>query len=114
MRIALDDIVVIDADTLALQALPVRIRRTLTRIVRDDHRADHEPAVHELVAQTQHVLVVGDTQILTYLISFDIQRREHDHDLQRVLQLREHLQFTVRHEARQYPTRVQVVEEFTA
>ena len=82
MRIALNDVMVVHTDALALQTLTVCIRRALTGVMGNNHRRDKETAVHKLFAQTEYVFIVGNTQVLAHLVSLYIFGREHDQDLQ--------------------------------
>ena len=99
MRIAVNDIMIIDFDALPFQALTIRVGRALTRIMGDNDRRHHEAALHERFPKTQHIFVVRDTQVLTHFIALDIIRRDNDNDLQRIAQLGQHAQFGIRHEA---------------
>ena len=86
----------------------------LTVVVGDDDAAHQEAALHEHLAQAQHVLVVGDAQVAALLVLLDVRGTDDDDYLRIVLQLREHLQFAVGLEARQDTTGVVVVEKLTA
>ncbi len=76
----------------------------------DDHRSDHETALLELAAQTQHVHVVGDAEILTNLVLLDILCADHYNYLRAVLKLTEHLQLDIGLEARQHAACVMIVK----
>ena len=82
--------------------------------MRDDDAAHHEVALHEFVAQAQHILVVGDAKVGTHLVALDVLGTDDDDDFQTVAQLREHTQLRVRKESRQHTRGVVVVEELAA
>ena len=96
-----------------LQTLAVSIRRTLAGVMGNHDRRHHKATTHKLFAKTQHVLVIRDTEVLTHLIPLDIFGRKDDEDLQRVTELREHTQLTIRQKTRQHTAGVHVIEEFT-
>ena len=112
--VAFNRIMVIDLDAHALQALAVGVRAGLPVVMGDDDAVHAESAVHELVAQAQHVHVVGDTQVIADLVLLNIHGADHDHDLQIVLQLIEHFEFAVRLEARKHAAGVVIIEQFAA
>ena len=86
----------------------------LAVVVGDDHRAHHEVAAHELIAQAEHVLVVGDAQVGTHLVLLDVVGTDHDDNLYRVAQLCQHAQLGVGLEAWQHARGMVVVEELAA
>ena len=90
MGIAVDEVVDIALDTQSLQTVTKLVGGMLTIIMGDDDRAYHEVTAHELVAQSQHILVIGDAQVGTYLVLLNILSTDHDDDLQLVSQLCEH------------------------
>ena len=114
MRIAVNDIMIINLYALSLQTLAVCISRTLSGIVGNDYRRYTKATFGKLFAQTQHVFIIGNTQVLTHLITLDIFRRKDDDNLHGVLQLRKHTQLTIGQETRQNTTRMHIIEEFTA
>ena len=114
MRIAVYRIVVIHAYALTFQPQTVVVCRTLTGIMGDYYAGNHKSALDERFAKTQHILVVGNTQVLTNFVSLDVLRRQNDDDLQQVTELREHPEFAVRHEPGQHTARVHVVEQLAA
>ena len=111
VRITINDIVVIDADAFTLQTLTVRVRRTLSRVVGNNDRRHHKPTAHKLFAQTKHILIIGNTQILTHLIALNIIGRNDDNNLQRIAQLGQHTQFAVGHKTRQHTTCMHIVKQ---
>ena len=112
--IAIDEIVHIRLDAHALQAVAEQVGSLLAVIVSDDHRAHHELAVHELLAQTQHILIISDAQVGTHLVLLDVLGTDHDDDLQLVAQLGKHAQLRVGLEARQHARSVVVVKQFSS
>ena len=95
MRIAVDGVMDIGFDTHTFQTVAELIGGMLTVVVGDDHRAHHEVALHELLPQSQHILIVGDAKIGTNLILLDVFRTDNDQDLDTVAQLSQHAQLTV-------------------
>ena len=90
VRVALDGVVVVGGDTQALQALAVGIGGFLPVVVGDDHRGHQESALHELLAQAEHILVVGDAEVLAHFVLLNVERGDDNHYLHRVAQLGEH------------------------
>ena len=84
MRITIDGIVNIGFDTHALETMTELISGMLTVVMGDDYGAYHEVALHELLTQSQYILVVGDTEIGSYLILLNIIRTDNDQDLDAV------------------------------
>ena len=114
MGVAVDEVVDIRLDAHALQTVAELVGGTLTVVVGDDDGAHHEVAAHKLVAQTEHVLVVGDAQIGTHLVLLNIVGTHHDDNLQLVAQLSEHPQLRVGLETGEHTRGVMVVEELAA
>ena len=84
----------------------------LTVVVGNNHTAHHEVAAHELIAQTQYILVVGNAEVGTYFVLLDVLGANHDDNLDAVAQLSQHAQFTVGLETGQYTRCMVVVEQF--
>ena len=82
----------------------------LAVVVGDDHGTHIEVAAHELVAQTEHILVVGDAEVGAHLVSLDILRTDHDDDLDGVAQLGQHTEFGVGLETGQHARGMVVIE----
>ena len=80
----------------------------------EDNAADVEADLCENIEQSDNVHVVCDPQISPDLVLFDVVRVDNDNDLSIVLELKEHLQLTVRLKSRQYTGSVIVVEELSA
>ena len=59
----------------------------LTIVVGDDHTTYHKLTEHELVAQTEHIFIVGDAEVGTDLVLLDVLCTHHDDDLDGVAQL---------------------------
>ena len=102
--------VVIDFDAHAFQALPVGDGAGLTAEVGDDNAVDAEAAVHEFVPETEDIHVVGDAEIRPDLVLLDVHGADDDDDLRVILHLHEHLELTVRLEARKDAAGVVIVE----
>ena len=79
-------------DAHALQTVAELVSGMLAVVVGDDHGAYHEVAAHELVAQAQHVFVVGDAEVGTNLVLLNVVGTDYDDDFQLVAQLGEHAQ----------------------
>ena len=102
------------ADAHAFQAVAELVGGMLAVVVGDDDRAHHEVAAHELVAQAEHILVVGDAEVGAHLVLLHVFRVHHDDDLYALAQLSEHAELRVGLEAGQYARGVVVVEELSA
>ena len=83
--IAVDRVVDIRLDTLALQTMTELIGSMLTRVVRNHNTAHHEVTSHKLIAQTQYILIIGDTEVCTNLVLLDIVCIDHNHNLNAVM-----------------------------
>ncbi len=68
MWISIDEIMDIGLDAHALETLAKGVSRPLPLIMCDDHRAHHESPLLESIAQSQHILVVGNAQIGARLV----------------------------------------------
>ena len=80
----------------------------------DDHTAHIQTYLLELATQTQHILVVCNTEVATHLILLDVDSADYGDNLGTVAQLREHTQLTIGQESRQDTASVVIIEEFTA
>ena len=112
--VALNNIMIVGLDAHAFETLAVGSGGGLAAVVGNDDAGDQEAALHEDLAQAQHVLVVGDAEVAAFLILLDVHGADDDDDFGIVFQLGEHLQLTVGLEAGQHTTGVVVVEQFTA
>ncbi len=112
--ISFDDAMVIYLDAEALEATTVGVGAGLAVVVGNHHRTHHETTVHKLLAQTQHVDVVGNAQVAAHLILFNIAGTDDDNDFSDVGKLKQHLQLDVGLEARQHAAGVEVVEQLSA
>ena len=90
MWIAIDGVVEVGANAHTLQAMVELLGSMLAAIVGDDDRTYHEVAALELVAQAQHILVVGDAEVGTHLVLFDVASTHHDDDFDAIAKLGEH------------------------
>ena len=86
----------------------------LAVVMGNDYRAHHEVSFHELVAQAEHVFVVGDAQVGAHLILLDVFGTDDDDYLDAVAQLGKHAQLAVRLEPREYARGMMVVKELAA
>ena len=105
---------IVGLDAHAVEALVVGGGAGLSAVVGDDDARNHEAALHEGLAQAQHVLVVGDAEVAAFLVFLNINSADDDDDFGIVLQLGEHLELAVGLKSRQDTTGVVVVEQFTA
>ena len=114
MRIALDEIMAVSLDALALQTLFEGDGCRLTIIMSDDNRPHHETTVLELTTKAQHVLIVSNAQVGTLLVLLYIGCTNHDNNLDAIADFLEHAQFAVRLETRQNSAGMMIVKKFTA
>ena len=114
MWIAVYKIMYLRLDAHTFQTLTEVVGGMLSVVVGDDHRTHHETAPDELVAQAQHILVVGDAQVGTHFVALYILSAYHYHDLYLVANLAEHTQFGVGLKPWQHAAGVMVVKEFAA
>ena len=98
----------------ALEPVVELLGGMLAGIVGDDDGAHHEVASLELVAQSEHVFVVGDAEVGAHLVFLDVGGADDDDDFDAVAQLCEHAQLGVGFETWQHARGVVVVEEFSA
>ena len=114
MRIALNGIVEVDLHTQALQTLLKGICGRLAGI------AGHHNAAHihihgtEHVDQAQHVAVIGNTQVATDLILFNITGTDDNDHLCGILHLGKHPDLTVRLKTGQNPGGMIVIKQLPA
>ena len=113
VRIALDEIMAVSLDALALQTLFEGDGGRLTIIMSDDNRTHHETTVLELTSKAQHVLIVCNAQVGTLLVLLYIGCTNHDNNLDAIADFLEHAQFAVRLETRQNSAGMMIVKKFT-
>ena len=94
-----------------IQSAAIDGRAVLTVVVSDDDSRHHETPLLELAAESEHVFVVGDAQVLTHLVLLDVERADDNQDLGRRAELLEHPQLAVGLEAGQDAAGVIVVEK---
>ena len=109
-----DGIVLAAPDAQRVQPLDEGVRRRLSGVLGDDHRAHIEAKVAEHVDETQHIGVVADAQIAAHLVLFNVTGADGDDDLHVVLQGLQHPDLAVRLEARQHAGGVIVVKQLAA
>ena len=61
MGIAIYEVVYVRLDAHTFQTFAELVGSILTIVVCDNYGTNHEVAVHELFAQSQHVFIIGDT-----------------------------------------------------
>ena len=81
MRITVDGVVEVRLNAHTFKTMLKLISSMLACIVGDDYRANHEVALHELVAQSEHVFVVRDAQVGTYLVLLNVGRTDYNDNL---------------------------------
>ena len=112
--VAVYGVMVVGFDAEVLEALSVGIRTVLPVIMSYDHRIDKESAVLELVSESQNILVVCDSEVLTDFVLFYVNGADDNNYFGTVAQLLKHLQLAVRKKSWQDAARMEVVEEFAA
>ena len=105
---------IINLDAEAFQTVTIGIGARLTVVMCDYDAVDHEATAHELVAQAQHIDVVGDTQVATHLVFLDIDSADDDDNLRHIGKLHQHLQLDVRLKTWQNTTCMEVVKQLPA
>ena len=78
------------------------------------HAGNIQTQLPENADQTDHIPIIGDAQIPTDLILFDICRIDGNHHLHLLLQLQQHPQLAVRLKARQNSGCMIVIKQLTA
>ena len=109
-RVAVDDVMYIAFDAHALEACAESVGTCLAVVVGDDDGVDRKAALLKLAAQSEGIHVVGDTEVLTYLVLLDIDRTDDDYDFRMVGQLAEHAQLAVGLKPGEHAARVVVVK----
>ena len=67
-RITLDGVVIISSDAEAFESLAESIGTALAVVVGNHYRPDKESAFLKLLAQTQHIHVIGDAKVIAHLV----------------------------------------------
>ena len=111
VRIALNKIMAIGVDAVALQPLAKSNGGGLPVVVGYDNRTNHKATVLKLATQTQHVLVVGYAKVGTLLVLLDVGGTDNDNNLDAVANFLKHAQFAVGHKARKHTAGMMVVEK---
>ena len=112
--IALDGIVEIGLYAQAVQLVAVSDGAVLAAIVGYDNGIDEKTGADEFIAQTKHVHIVGNTEVLTDLILLDVESRNDYDYLGPVTELLKHSQLAVRLESRQHAAGVEIVEKLAS
>ena len=102
---------VIGLDTLTLQSLTKSSCSRLTIIMSNDNRTYHKTTVLELATQTQHILVVSNTEVGALLVLLNVRSTDYHNNLNAVTQFLEHAQLAVGGKPRQHSTCMMVVKE---
>ena len=88
--ISVDDVVAVDAYADFFQLALEEIGCLLSGVLGDDDTADIEPPVREGLNQAEHIHIVGDAEIVTYLVLLDVGGIDGDDDLGLVGELHQH------------------------
>ena len=114
VRITFNEVMVVGLDAQTLQPVAELVGSTLPVVVGNHYRTNHEATVHKLLAQTKHILIVGNAEVGTHLVLLNVFGTDDDDNLNAVAQLRKHAQLAVWLKARQHTAGMVVVEEFAA
>ena len=101
-------------DTQMLQMCFKGICRSLIRILCDDNTADVQPGITECINQTQHLNIIGDAHIASYLVFLYIICGYRNDDFHFLFQLKEHFQFTIRLKSRQNSGSMVIIKQLSA
>ena len=90
------------------------IGSVLSVIVGNHYRAHHKVTTHKLIAQAEHIFVVGDTEVCTNLVLLDIISTDDNQNLNAVAQLSQHAELRVGLEAWKHAGCMMIVEELAS
>ena len=96
MRVSGDRVVQAAGDAELLEAVAVGVGGGLIGVLGEHYGADEEAAGTEHVDESQHVLVVGDTEVAAGLAFFDMVGVDGDDDFHIVHQTFQHAELGVR------------------
>ena len=88
------------------------VRAGLTVVVSDDYRTHKKTPAFKFVAETQHILIVSNSEVAANFIFLNINGAYDNYDFCVITHLHKHLKFAVRHEPWQNAACMIVVEEF--
>ena len=114
VRIPLDGIVQLARDAEHREAAAEDIGCRLAGILGHHHRCDRDAVAAEDIRKTQHVLVVGNTQIAASFVLLDVIRVDRDDDLNIFRKALEHAELDRGLEAGEHAARMVVVEKLAA
>jgi len=86
----------VNAKAERFQALLEFLRSGLLLPTGENHTANKQAKATECIDQAQRIQILGNTEISTHFILFNIVGIDHDHDLGLLLQLNQHPNLTVR------------------
>ena len=112
--IPIDGVVIAHLNAHTLEARTIGIGAFLTIVVSDNNIGGIQARFLKLATQAQHIFVVGDAQVATHLVLFDVESANHNYHLSNVAQLHEHSQFAVGVETRQNAACVIIVKQLTS
>jgi hypothetical protein len=104
----------IGADAELLEPLAEGVRSTLAVILGDDDAADIQADCGKSVDLAENLLIVGDAEIATDLVFFDVAGIDDNDDLGLILELRQHPDLGIRLESRQPAGGMGIVKKFSA
>ncbi len=108
--VAVDSVMAVDRDSHVFQLGLKNIGGGLAGILGDDHASHVKSLVAEGLDETQDIHVIGDAQIVTDFIFFNIRGIDDNDDFRLVGKLHQHLQFAVRCKAGQNTGSVVIVK----
>ena len=107
-------IMVIDLDPEALQLFSVRHCAWLLRKSCHYDRSDVEPAIPECVDKAENIHIIGDAEVSSHFVLFDVRRVDRYDDLGVLLELHQHVDLTVGPESRKNTGSVIIVKQFSS
>ena len=114
MGVALDKVMAVHLDAVALQPLLEGRSGRLAIVVGYDNGAYHEVAFLKFLTQAQYILVVCDAEVCAFLIFLNVRGTDYDDYLYAVTELLQHPQLTVWLKSRKYTACMVVIKQFAA
>ena len=114
MRIAFNRIMIINLNIQSLQLILEAFDGFLASVLRNNNAAYIQALSAVSLHQTQHVQIIGQAEVMTHLVIFNIVGIYGNNHFCLVCQLQEHLQLTVRSKARQHAGSMIIIEQLAA